>query len=123
MKRAVDLAARIDAAGERDEWSAETPVVAPSRAELRSLLGVPDVTRKQSLEELDLLHQATIDRPSDPEILPPPVISDLRQRVATAEVDPDDIEAAIELAPPARAGTGKAARNALAVAKPKKPRS
>jgi hypothetical protein len=116
MSRASSLAARIDAAAERDEWDANTPVVAPTRAELRSLLGVPDVTRKQSIEEIDRLHLASLDRPSDPEILPPPAIGEPRIRglPQTAEVDPEDIEAAIELAPPAR-------RNTLAVAKPKKP--
>ncbi|MDQ3299478.1 MAG: HDIG domain-containing protein [Myxococcota bacterium] len=109
LKRAVDLASRIDAARDRDEWSAETPVVAPTKAELRALLGVPDPTRKQSLAELERLHRESIDEePSDPGFL--------RQRSVphvTAEVDPDDIESAIELAPPAR--------RALGVAKPKKP--
>ncbi len=36
----------------------------------------------------------------------------------TTEVDPDDIEAAIEIAPPARRPTHA---NAIGVAKPKKP--
>ena len=117
LKKAVDLAARLDSAGERDEWSAETPVVAPSKAELRALLGVPDVTRKQSLDELDRLHRQVAEHESDPEILRPPSIVDAprpRALPQTKEVDPEDIEAAIELAPPAR-------RNAIATAKPKKP--
>ena len=46
----------------------------------------------------------------------PPAIVDAPRRglPQTAEVDPDDIESAIEIAPPAR-------RNAIAIAKPKKP--
>ena len=109
LQKAIDLATRAEAIGERDEWGAETPVVAPSKAELRALLGVPDVTRKQSIEEIDQLHLAAIDaESSDAEILPPPAIADSpsagvrRGLPATAEVDPEDIEAAIEIAPPAR---------------------
>ena len=106
LRKAVDLATRAESV-ERDEWSAETPVVAPSKAELRALLGVPDVTRKQSIEEIDRLHLAAMDLSSDPEILPPPAIVDSpsgrhRPMPNTAEVDPDDIESAIEIAPPAR---------------------
>jgi len=113
LRKAVDLAARIDAALERDEWSAETPVVAPTKAELRALLGTPDPTRQQSIEEIDQLHlaaaaQAAADLDAEPELLP------RRNPAVTTEVDPEDIEAAIELAPPAR-------RNVIAVAKPKKP--
>ena len=70
------------------------------------------------------MHRSTIERPSDPEILLQPAIGDPRQRCATAEVDPDDIEAAIEVAPPARAGKARSnASNAVAIAKPKKPQS
>lgn len=108
LQKAIDLAARAEAVGERDEWSAETPVVAPSKAELRALLGVTDVTRKQSVEEIDRLHHAARELQSEPEILAPPPIADTpsaatrRPLPSTAEVDPEDIEAAIELAPPAR---------------------
>jgi len=108
---AAGLADRIDKAL-GDEWSTETPVVPPSPAELRSLLGAPDPTRKQSLDELEALHRAATETPSEPDILNP-----RRPKGSTAEVDPDDIEAAIEIAPPARKPTG----NAIAVAKPKKP--
>ncbi len=103
------LAARLDAAADSDEWQMETPVVAPTKAELRALLGAPDPTRRQSLDELEALHRAT-DDDVEPELLP-------RRAYPTAEVDPDDIEAAIELAPPAR----NRAPSAIAVAKPKKP--
>jgi len=107
LKKAIGLAARAEAV-ERDEWSIETPVVAPSKAELRALLGVPDVTRQQSVEEIERLQLAVRDHHSDPEILQPPAIMDSpsgrirRPLPNTAEVDPDDIESAIEIAPPAR---------------------
>jgi hypothetical protein len=120
LRRAIDLASRAESV-ERDEWGAETPVVAPSKAELRALLGVPDVTRKQSIDEIDRLHLAAMNVDSDPEILPPPAILDSRSGATrrppiTAEVDPDDIESAIEVAPPAR-------RTAIGISKPqqKKP--
>nr|MBA3501362.1 hypothetical protein [Deltaproteobacteria bacterium] len=121
LRKAISLASRADSI-ERDEWSAETPVVAPSKAELRALLGVPDVTRKQSIDEIDRLHLASMNVDSDPEILPPPAILDSpsggtrRPMPITAEVDPDDIESAIEVAPPAR-------RTAIGILKPqqKKP--
>jgi hypothetical protein len=93
----------------------ETPVVAPSAAELRALMGAPDVTRQQSVDEIDRLHLAARAlAASDPEILPPPAIPETRRKPITAEVTDEDIEAAIELAPPAR-------KNAIAIAKPKKP--
>jgi cyclic-di-AMP phosphodiesterase PgpH len=110
-KWSSELADRVDRAL-GDEWGTETPVVPPSPAELRSLLGAPDPTRKQSLDELEALHRAASETPSEPDILNP-----RRPKGATAEVDPDDIEAAIEIAPPARKPTG----TAIAVAKPKKP--
>ncbi|MDQ3334377.1 MAG: HDIG domain-containing protein [Myxococcota bacterium] len=121
LRKAIGLASRAESV-ERDEWSAETPVVAPSKAELRALLGVPDVTRKQSIDEIDRLHLAAMNVDSDPEILPPPAILDSpsggtrRPMPITAEVDPDDIESAIEVAPPAR-------RTAIGISKPqpKKP--
>ncbi|MGN6110577.1 MAG: hypothetical protein ACTHU0_36080 [Kofleriaceae bacterium] len=100
------LAARVDRALEGDEWSTETPVVAPSKAELRALLGAPDPTRQQSLDEIEALHRRAEDLEPD--------LHARRPAAATAEVDPDDIEAAIELAPPAR-------RSAIAIAKPRKP--
>jgi len=106
---ASELEARLEARLSGDEWSPETPVVAPSPAELRALLGSPDPTRQQSLDELERLHRAAMDEVSEPDFL--------QRRIApmpTAEVDPDDIEAAIELAPPARRPSS------VAVAKPKK---
>ena len=109
------LAARIDAALEADEWSHETPVMAPTAAELRALLGAPDPTRRQSLEELETLHRRAAEareRDSDPDFLVRP-----RRNPHTTEVDPEDIEAAIEVAPPAR----RPSAAAIAVAKPKKP--
>ena len=71
----------------------------------------PDPTRQQSLDELERLHRAAIeDEPSEPELL--------RRRIGPLpdpEVDPDDIESAIEIAPPARR-----AQSSIAVAKPSK---
>jgi len=99
---ASGLAARIDAAIESfhrpgDDFGGETPVIAPTAAELRALIGIPDPTRQQSIEELERLHfEARNAEPSEPEIL------QVRRLHPTAEVDPDDIESAIELAPPAR---------------------
>jgi putative nucleotidyltransferase with HDIG domain len=99
------LAKRIDAAMD-DEFGAETPVSAPSRAELRALTDAPpEATRQQSIEEIERLHRAARD-PDATRRAPHPT---------TNEVDPDDIVAAIELAPPAKR-TGP-----IAVAKPKKP--
>jgi hypothetical protein len=92
------LASRIDAAL-HDEWSIETPVVPPTKAELQTLLGTPDPTRQQSLDELEALHRAADELPSEPDPLAPPP---RRMPYPTTEVDPDQIEAAIELAPPAR---------------------
>jgi putative nucleotidyltransferase with HDIG domain len=111
------LAARIDAALDGgDEWSKETPVVAPTKAELRALLGMPDPTRKQSLDELEALHRATTEA-RDGEDAAGEILKPRNPPSATAEVDPDDIEAAIEVAPRAR----QRAPSAIAVAKkPKK---
>jgi hypothetical protein len=106
------LASRIDAAL-HDEWSSETPVVAPTKAELRALLGAPDPTRQQSIDELERLHHAARELHSEPELL---VLPSRRPPPPTSEVDPDQIEAAIELAPPARRGP-----NTIASARPKKP--
>jgi len=90
------LATRIDAALDADEWSPETPVVAPTEAELRILIGQPDPTRQQPPADIAILqrHAAALGHEA-PRRSPHP----------TAEVDPDDIEAAIELAPPARRPT------------------
>jgi len=98
-----------DADADADAWSKETPVVAPSDAELRILLGQPDPTRQQPSADIALLQRHAAVLSSDaPRRSPHP----------TAEVDPDDIEAAIELAPPARRATYA---RLLAAAKPKKP--
>jgi hypothetical protein len=101
------LAARIDAVID-DDFGTDTPVQAPTRAELQALSGTPpDATRQQSFEELERLRREAIERPSDPEIL-----FTRRPSHPTAEIEENDIEAAIELAPPAR-------RTALGVAKKK----
>jgi hypothetical protein len=66
------------------DFGTDTPIKAPTRAELQALLdSPPDPTRKQSVEEIEALHRRTR---------------------ATSEVTEDDIEAAIELAPAARRG-------------------
>ncbi|HEX2687615.1 MAG TPA: hypothetical protein VHN14_13400, partial [Kofleriaceae bacterium] len=104
------LAARIDAALESDEWNLETPILAPTRAELRVLRGQPDPTRPQPVDEIAVLQRraAELGGGDPPRRSPHP----------TTEVDPDDIEAAIEIAPPARRPTNA---NAIGAAKPKKP--
>jgi hypothetical protein len=131
------LADRIDAqiaAG--DEWSRETPVVAPTSAELRALIGNPDITREVDVDEIERLHakafaqhpdvtrevdvdeierlhaKAYAESRDSQEILQRPPTR--RQAHPTAEVDPDDIEAAIEIHPPARRPTS------VGTAKPKK---
>jgi hypothetical protein len=101
---------RVEAAVDPDEWQTETPIKPPTKAELRALLGVPDPTRKQSIDELEALHRAVDSAESEPELFP------RRYPSVTEEVDPDDIESAIELAPPAR----NRAPSAIAFAKPKK---
>jgi hypothetical protein len=102
------FAAHVDAAPV-DGWGNETPVAPPTSAELRLLFGHPDPTRQLPIDEVELLQRraaelAEADRRRRP---PPP----------TAEVDPDDIEAAIELAPPARRPVAK---NTVGVKRPKK---
>ena len=108
------LAARIDAQIDRDEWNVETPIKAPTPAELRALLGQPDPTMQQSLDDIDRLHaeaaaQVQAEEDAKPEILA------RRHPMPTSEIDDDDIEAAIEIIPPARRPP-----NAIAVAKKKK---
>ncbi|MBA3458497.1 MAG: HDIG domain-containing protein [Deltaproteobacteria bacterium] len=107
------LAARIDAKLDGDEWSTETPIKAPTAAELRALLGQPDVTKQQSIAELERLSAQSRAREQAEEDARPEILS-RRHPMPTAEVHDDDIEAAIELAPPARRP------NAIAVAKQKK---
>src|SRR5205814_692036 len=82
---AAGLAARIDAALDTDDFGGETPVIAPTAAELRALLGVPDVTKQQSIDEIERLHRKAQERPSDEEIL-------VRRPHPTSEVTEDDIE-------------------------------
>jgi hypothetical protein len=111
---AAGLAARIDRALDHDDFGGETQEIAPTAAELRALLGAPDTTRKQSLDELERLHAAATHRDHrdselDLPIEPPPP---RRAQHSTAEVSDADIEAAIELVPPAR-------RTAIGVAKKK----
>jgi hypothetical protein len=107
------LASRVDAVL-KDEWSNETPVVPPRPSELRALLGAPDPTRQQSIGEIEALHRAAEELHSDPELLVPPP---RRVPHPTSEVDPDQIEAAIELAPPARRPP-----STIAAGKPRKPK-
>jgi hypothetical protein len=98
---AKDLASRVDAQLD-DDFGTETPVVAPTRAELQALLNVPpDATRKQSLEEVERLHRDANMRRSEPELE-----FTRRAPYPTAEVREEDIEAAIEVAPAARTRTG-----------------
>jgi len=107
---ASGLAARIDAALDSDEWNLETPVVAPTKAELRALLGQPDPTRQQPVDEIALLQRHALEL-EEPALLP------RRAPHPTTEVDPDDIEAAIEIAPHVRRPPNA---KAIGVSKPKK---
>ncbi|HSR98224.1 MAG TPA: hypothetical protein VLM79_14295, partial [Kofleriaceae bacterium] len=127
-----ELASRVDAALV-DEWAHETPVVAPTSAELRVLFGEPDPTRQLPVDEIEELQRraaelAETDRQRRAAVI---AEAELKRRAAevaavaprkrmppTAEVDPEDIEAAIELAPPARR---PAAKNTIGVHRPKKP--
>jgi hypothetical protein len=106
---ASGLAARIDAALDGDEWSRETPVAPPARAALGARLGQPDPAQRQPVDEIASLQRrgAELGDTAQPHRSPHP----------TTEVDPDDIEAAIELVPPARRPTNA---KAIGVAKPKK---
>jgi hypothetical protein len=91
------LAARIDAQLAGD-FGTDTPVVAPTKAELQALLDVPpDATRELSFDEVERLHRQKEARRSEPEL-------ELTRRAhyPTAEVREEDIEAAIEIAPSAR---------------------
>jgi putative nucleotidyltransferase with HDIG domain len=101
------LAARLERQID-DEFGRETPTSPPTRAELQALMDVaPDATKQQSIEELERLHEQARNRESQPEL-------ELTRRSPhpTREVEEDDIEAAIELAPSAR-------RNAIGIAKKK----
>ncbi|HEY5923125.1 MAG TPA: HDIG domain-containing metalloprotein [Kofleriaceae bacterium] len=101
------LAARLDQQLEED-FGTETPIVAPTRAELQALLNTPpDPTRRQSIEEIEKLHLESRAGQSQELDL------ERRRPFPTSEVDEADIEAAIELAPPAR-------RNAIGIAKKKR---
>ena len=98
---ATGLAKRIDAAIDHfEDFGGETPMIAPTAADLRALLGEPDPTKRLSVDELERLHfEARTTEPDEPEIL------QVRRISSTTEVDPDDIESAVEIAPPARRGT------------------
>jgi putative nucleotidyltransferase with HDIG domain len=87
------LAERIDAQLD-DNFGTDTPVSAPTKAELQAITGAaPDPTRVATIEELERLKGNA--RRSDRDI-------DGRSKTPTAEVEESDIEADIELAPPAR---------------------
>ncbi len=92
---AKKLASRLDS---DEEFGTDTPVSAPTKAELQALLDTPlDPTRQQTYEEIEKLHRQAQARRSEPEL-------DFSRRPphATAEVREEDIEAAIEVAPAAR---------------------
>jgi hypothetical protein len=114
------LASRVDALMV-DEWAHETPVVAPTSAELRVLFGEPDPTRQLPADEVEQLQRRAAELADADRQRRAAVLADAeprRRMPPTAEVDPEDIEAAIELAPPARR---PAAKNTIGVNRPKKP--
>ena len=101
------LAARLERQLDED-FGRETPTSPPTRAELQALMDVaPDATKQQSIEELERLHEQARHRESQPEL-------ELTRRAPhpTREVEEEDIESAIELAPAAR-------RTAIGIAKKK----
>jgi hypothetical protein len=101
------LAARLERQLEED-FGRETPTSPPTRAELQALMNeAPDATKQQSIEELERLHEQARNRESQPEL-------ELTRRAPhpTREIEEDDIESAIELAPSAR-------RTAIGIAKKK----
>jgi putative nucleotidyltransferase with HDIG domain len=101
------LAARLERQLDED-FGRETPTSPPTRAELQALMDVaPDATKQQSVEELERLHEQARHRESQPEL-------ELTRRAPhpTREIEEDDIESAIELAPSAR-------RTAIGIAKKK----
>jgi hypothetical protein len=112
---ASGLAARVDAALDSDSWTKETPVAGPTSAEIRMLLGQADPTRRQPLEEINRLQRRAVELAAG-ESQPAP--QPRRSPHPTSEVDPDDIEAAIEVAPPARRQVHP---NAIGAIKPRKP--
>jgi len=114
-KWSADLAARVDRRLEQDEWSNETPVVAPSPAQLRSLLGHPDATRQVPQHEIEALQRRIAEEVDEGDDGEPEILSRRTPPMPTAEVDPEDIEAAIEVVPPARRSS-----TAIAVARPPK---
>ncbi len=92
---AKSLASRLDA---DTEFGTDTPVSAPTKAELQALVDAPlDATRQQTYEEIERLHKLTASRRSEPEL-------EFSRRAphATSEVSEEDIESAIEVAPAAR---------------------
>jgi hypothetical protein len=107
------LAARVDAHLD-DDFGRDTPVKAPTRAELQALVDTPpDATRQQSIEEIERLQRDPAARRSEEELqfVAP------RRAFPTAEVSEEDIEAAIEIVPAARR-TGQVP---IGVAKKKSP--
>ena len=97
---ASSLADRIDAQLADDNFGTDTPVSAPTKAELQALLNTaPDPTRVQSLDEIEKLKNLAENKRSGE------MEATRRAPHPTAEVDEGDIEAAIELAPPARRNT------------------
>jgi hypothetical protein len=104
------LAARIDRVLDADDFGGETPVIPPTAAELRALLGTPDVTRRQTIDEVERLQAVANAHDSASDLLAPPPPP--RRSHQTTDVTDADIEAAIELVPPAR-------RTAIGVAKKK----
>jgi cyclic-di-AMP phosphodiesterase PgpH len=94
------LAARVDEKMD-DDFHRDTPTRPPSRAELQALVDAPpDATRQQSLEEIERLRFEPAARRSEQELFSMPQTR--RAPYPTAEVNEEDIEAAIEIAPSAR---------------------
>jgi putative nucleotidyltransferase with HDIG domain len=96
MSDAAITQPRMERMSEPD-FGTDTPTRAPTRAELQALRdSPPDPTRKQTVEEIEALHLKSLDRSSEPEL------HFERRAHPTTEVNDEDIEAAIELAPAAR---------------------
>jgi hypothetical protein len=110
---AQSLADRIDRQLEDDDDDEPAAAFAPDATRQQSIEEIErlhregfldrpeDATKQMSVEQIERLHRdGGLDRPSEPELQ-----LSRRGPFPTTEVDEADIEAAIELAPPARKGS------------------
>ncbi len=109
LRRPGPIAPEADVVGASPfDADLESSVTAP-RMMAAVQVGDREATRRQSVDEIEVLHRRAQQQAQ--------VSDSPTRRIAapTAEVDPDDIESAIELAPPVRRAS------TIGVAKPKRP--